>query len=81
MAQRIFRVISVIGRKRTVVFETAPVELNTIEERKAFSEALRAEDKYRLSLYNSGCSVTWDDKYFHPDTKEYERVERISLVK
>ena len=81
MAQRIFRVISVIGRKRTVVFETAPVELNTIEEKKAFFEAMRAEDKYRLSLYGSGCSITWDGRYYHPDTKEYERVERISLVK
>ena len=81
MAQRIYRVISIIGRKRTVVFETAPMDVNTIEERQAFSEALKARDKYKRSLHSAGCSATWDERYYHPDTKEYERVVLDSLVK
>lgn len=64
METLIYRVISVVGRKRTTVFESA-----------SFNEARKADDQYRLSLHKKGCLVTFDNKYFHPDTKKFEKVE------
>ena len=66
MKTKVYRVVAIIGRKRNVVYETAAfVETDGTADRNAWKDATRAREKYCMSLWNSGYSVTTDGRYHH----------------
>ena len=66
MKTKVYRVVAIIGRKRNVVYETAPfAETDGTADLNAWKDATRAREKHCMSLWNDGYSVTTDGRYHH----------------
>lgn len=64
MAQKIFKVVKKIGRKRKVVFETNPFdETDNFADFEAYHAARKAEEKYRMDQYRESGAFVKTDVY------------------
>lgn len=66
MANKVYKVVACIGRKRNVIFESKSFDpTDGCAEYDAFKEAVRAREKYCMDLWRAGYSVTKDGRYYH----------------
>ena len=66
MANKVYRVVACIGRKRNRIYETAPFDTNDGNAyTNAYREAKRAKENYCMKLWHEGYSYTTDGRYHH----------------
>lgn len=66
MANKVYRVVACIGRKRNRIYETAPFDTNDNDANmKAYRDAKRAKENYCMNLWREGYSYTKDGRYVH----------------
>ena len=83
MANKVYRVIARIGRKRNVVFESKPFDpADGCADYEMFKEAVRAREQHCMELWGKGFSVTNDGRLYH-NVKNIDagRIEIILLAK
>lgn len=66
MANKTYRVVACIGRKRNVIFESKAFDpTDGCADYDAFKEAVRAREQHCMDLWGKGFSVTNDGRYHH----------------
>lgn len=66
MANKVYRVVACIGRKRNVIFESKAFDpTDGCADYDAFKETVRAREQHCMDLWGKGFSVTPDGRYHH----------------
>ena len=66
MANKTYRVVACIGRKRNVIFESKAFDpTDGCADYDAFKETVRAREQHCMDLWGNGFSVTNDGRYHH----------------
>lgn len=79
MANKVYRVVACIGRKRNVIFESKEFDPSDgLADYEAFKETVRAREEHCMELWGLGYSVTADGRYHH--IKKNWNAGRIDIV-
>jgi len=63
---KVYRVVSRIGRKCTIIFESAAFDpTDGCADYDAYKSAIREREAYCMKLWGEGYSVTIDGRYHH----------------
>ena len=83
MANKVYRVIACIGRKRNIVFESKAFDpADGCADYDAFKEAVQAREKHCMGLWGKGYSVNANGRFYHPEKKiDAGRIELILTTK
>ena len=66
MANKVYRVVAYIGRKRNIIFESKAFDpADGCADYDAFKEAIHAREQECMKLWAAGFSVTTDGRYYH----------------
>lgn len=66
MANKVYRVVSCIGRKRNVIWESKVFDANDgTASMNEYRNAVRAKYEHCMKLWADGYSFTNDNRYFH----------------
>ncbi len=66
MANKVYRVITIVGRKRTIIWESAVFDgADGTADYMAFKEALREREKCSMSVLLAGHNKIANDKNYH----------------
>lgn len=66
MANKVYRVVACIGRKRNVIWESKVFDTKDGDVyMNEYRNAVRAKNEYCMKLWDEGYSFTNDNRYFH----------------
>lgn len=66
MANKVYRVVACIGRKRNVIFESKAFKpTDGVADYNAFQTAIRAREEHCMKLWRDGFSCSIDGRYHH----------------
>lgn len=83
MANKVYRVVACIGRKRNIVFESKEFDpTDGCADYEAFKETVRAREKHCMDLWGKGYSVNAKGRFYHPEKNiDAGRIELILTTK
>lgn len=66
MAKKVYSVVACIGRKRNIIFQSAPFDTKDgVSHMNAYNEARKAKEQHCMKLWRDGFSYTTDGRYHH----------------